>query len=244
MQMGPVPDFRSLLEAELGLSGLRLRGVWHARANELPALPLPTCETYRVCMVGVAGSTFWPHFMASPISTDGLPDPLDRWSRAVGDALAVKWGGCALYPFEGPPYYPFQQWAARAEPLQTSPLKLRMHPQFGLWHADRFALVLPSDPAVDDSPEATPQPAGNICLQCSGQPCLTACPVEAFTPTEYRLEQCVQHLHSGLGSACMEGGCLARRACPVGASYRYIREHADFHMRAFSQAHQTEYEGG
>ena len=34
----------------------------------------------------------------------------------------------------------------------------------------------------------------------------------------------------------MDGGCLARRACPVGAEYAHGAEQAGFHMRAFLRA--------
>jgi len=34
----------------------------------------------------------------------------------------------------------------------------------------------------------------------------------------------------------MEGGCLARRACPVGAEHAHQPAQAAFHMRAFLAA--------
>ncbi len=37
-----------------------------------------------------------------PLAADTVPHPLDRWSRAIGDALAQEIGGLALYPFGGP----------------------------------------------------------------------------------------------------------------------------------------------
>ena len=124
--------------------GLHLRGGWlpDPDVDRLPLLPGGGSAGV-VWMVGVVGSEHWSNFSASPFFTDGLPDPLDRWSQAIGDELAARWGGRALYPFTGPPYWPFQQWATRSEPLQNSPLMLRIHPSYGLWHAYRFALVLP-----------------------------------------------------------------------------------------------------
>ena len=38
--------------------------------------------------------------------------------------LAQNLGAVALYPFGGPPYWPFQQWAQRCEPVHPSPLGL------------------------------------------------------------------------------------------------------------------------
>jgi hypothetical protein len=185
-------------------------------------------------MVGVIGSGFWPHFKASAYYNDGQADPLDRWSRAIGEELAARFGGLALFPFDGPPYHPFQRWADRCEPTQPSRIMLRIHPDHGLWHAYRFALALPNT-QPRKTPLATPAP--DLCATCNGQPCLQACPVDAYTGEAFLLDACASHLHSGLGADCMRSGCLARRACPVAADKRYSQEHAAFHMQAFAQNH-------
>src|SRR5262249_42217658 len=71
----------------------------------------------------------------------GGADPLDRWSRRVVGGLAAELGAAALYPFGGPPWLPFQRWAKKAEPLHSSPLSVLIHPDWGLWHSYRGALV-------------------------------------------------------------------------------------------------------
>jgi hypothetical protein len=231
------PPSRALLEETLSGHGLRLRGGWRPGADDVsPRLPGGRNAAV-VWMVGVVGSAFWPIFKASSFFQDGLPDPLDRWSRDIGTDLASRWSGVALFPFDGPPYHPFQQWATRAEPLQGSPLMLRIHPEFGLWHAYRFALALPAV-LPDDLPAITPAMArSDLCLTCDGQPCLSACPVQAFTGAAYQLDACSAHLHSADGGDCMQSGCLARRACPVGREHTYEPEHAAFHMQAFAGRH-------
>ena len=233
------PPSRALLEETLAGHGLRLRGGWRPVADDVFTRLPGGQQAAVVWMAGVVGSAFWPIFKASSFFQDGLPDPLDRWSRDIGTDLASRWGGVALFPFDGPPYHPFQQWATRAEPLQSSPLMLRIHPEFGLWHAYRFALalpaVLPDDLAVTPQVPTMAQP--DLCLTCDGQPCLSACPVQAFTGTTYQLDACAAHLHSADGGDCMQSGCLARRACPVGREHIYQPEHAAFHMRAFAGRH-------
>jgi hypothetical protein len=220
--------------------GLTLRGGWQPdpALDRLPLLPGGQSAGV-VWLVGVVGAAHWGSFSASSFFADGLPDPLDRWSRAVGDALAARWGGLALYPFTGPPYWPFQQWASRAEPLQNSPLMLRIDPVYGLWHAYRFALALPGSlPNSLPAPVAAEAPGlGSLCLQCEGQPCLQACPVSAFDGASYRVDDCLGWLQQPGGEPCMQQGCLARRACPVGAAYRYPAEVAAFHMTAFAALH-------
>jgi ferredoxin len=219
-----------LVEA-LQLQGLLLRGGFAPVASDaVPLLPVGSAPRW-LALIGVAGSAFWPHFTASSQYADGAPNPLDRWSRAIGDALAAQTSGLALYPFGGPPHQPFQRWAERAEGLHASPLGLRLHPQHGLWHSYRFALALPQPldaPALLDNTD--------VCARCSGQPCLNACPVNAFTGTEYRVNDCAAHLAATPEPRCADIGCLARHACPVGQQHAQQPEHARFLMNAFRAA--------
>lgn len=54
--------------------------------------------------------------------------------------VAEALGATAVYPFQ-PPWQPFQRWAMRAEDVQSSPLGILIHPDYGLWHAYRAALL-------------------------------------------------------------------------------------------------------
>lgn len=223
------------LRDALAAHGLQLRGSWTpSPADALPALPDGQAAGV-VWMVGAVGSGFWPFFKASPFFRDGLGDPLDRWSQSIGEELATRFGGRALYPFEGPPYYPFQQWADRSEATHSSRMMLRIHPRYGLWHAYRFALALPA-PLPPQKTSVQP-PAPDLCARCSDQPCLQACPVQAYTGDRFVVDACAGHLRTEQGKTCMQTGCLARQACPVGGDFRYTAEHAAFHMRAFCERH-------
>jgi hypothetical protein len=231
------------LAQALQAHGLQLRGGFTVQPDEgFGAVPdgRPVASLW---MVGVVGSAFWPTFVASSFYRDGLPDPLDRWSQSIGNALAQRLGGRALYPSDGPPYHPFQHWADRAEALQPSRMLLRIHPQFGLWHAYRFALALSQAFEAHEGTHGAPPAAQGVnappfetglCATCSGQPCLGACPVGAYSTAGFDLASCATHLHTEAGQPCMQAGCLARRACPVGAEHRYRPDHAAFHMRAFA----------
>src|SRR5690349_5430638 len=108
--------------------GLALRGGFHPEPpDSVPALPggRPTAT---LLLAGTIGSRWWGAFAAAPEAADGLPDPLDRWTRRLLTALAGAYGATALYPFGGPPYLPFQRWARRAEPVSPSPLGMLIHP--------------------------------------------------------------------------------------------------------------------
>ncbi len=180
-----------------------------------------------IALVGLAGRRGWAAFSASPEAEDGAGDSLDRWSRRVVDSLAAGLGARSLYPFDGPPHWPFQRWARRAEPMHVSPLGLLIHRNDGLWRGYRGALGFAERLAVPP-----PRAAASPCETCVARPCLSACPVGAFTSDGYDVAACAAHLRRPAGRACMEGGCLARRACPVGAAQAHERAQAAFHMRA------------
>ena len=212
-------------------TGLAPRGAFRLGEGERTG---PLADIRTIALAGFAGRGGWDAFAASPEAADGAADPLDRWSRRVIEALARGLGATALFPFAGPPYWPFQQWAMRAEPVRVSPIGVLIHPRYGLWHSYRGALGFRE--ALDiPEPEAAPRP----CDSCRERWCLNACPVGAFSGRGYDVAACVGHLKSPAGADCMEFGCRARRACPVGAEHAYGEEQANFTMRAFLRARPT-----
>ena len=220
----------SLLSQMAAPSGLALRGAFHPTAGDLVP-PLPDGRPVAtLVLLGFVGRTGWDSFAAEPEATDGAPDPLDRWSRRVIGALAEQLGASACFPFGGPPYLPFGRWAQHAEPVHPSPLGLLIHPDWGLWHSYRGALGFAGKLALP-----APDRRASPCLGCS-RPCLAACPVGAFGPAGYDVPRCVAWLDSPAGTACLSGGCLARRACPVAPAGQYGAAQAGFHMAAFHQS--------
>ncbi|HSS66863.1 MAG TPA: hypothetical protein VLS27_20730, partial [Gammaproteobacteria bacterium] len=123
------------------------------------------------------------------------------------------------------------RWAQKAEPVWPSPIGLLIHREYGLWHAYRGALAFSS--RIDLPPARS---AERPCDTCVGRPCLSTCPVEAFGESGYDVPRCVAHVESAAGIECLTGGCLARRACPVGREYAYSAQQAEFHTRAFVEA--------
>jgi epoxyqueuosine reductase QueG len=178
-------------------------------------------------LVGNAGPAMFARFAAE---RDPACNRLDDWCRDVLGRLAAGLGAGIHYPFDSPPL-PFSTWARRANCGHASPLGLNIHPRYGLWQAYR-ALVTFEAPLGIAAPEPGPHP----CRSCRGRPCLSACPVGAFTDPGYNVEACARHIGSNDGAECMTGGCLARRACPVGRAYAYEPRQARFHMTAFLAA--------
>jgi ferredoxin len=188
-------------------------------------------EVKTLLLFGFVGAAQWPVFAASPEAADGKRHPLDRWSRRVLTTLGTQFAATPLFPFEGPPYWPFQAWARRAEPVFPSPLGMLIHPRYGLSHSYRGALAFAraiEAPAI--APSASP------CDSCEAKPCLKACPVGAFSPAGYDVDACAGWLREDEGAGCLGGGCLARRACPAGRDFTPTPEQARFHMAAFLAA--------
>jgi hypothetical protein len=205
----------------LALHGLIPRGAFHPDpADGVP----PSAGT--VVLVGNAGPAMWQAFARDRRDE---ANPLDAWTRSVLTAAARDLGAVTvLFPFDGPRPYPFQRWAMKADAVHSSPIGVLVHPDFGLWHAYRGALAFAGTLALPPRDgRASP------CESCANRPCLSACPVSAFRPGAYDVPACAGHLTSHAGSDCLTGGCLARRACPVGRDYIYEPAQAAFHMEAF-----------
>ena len=177
--------------------------------------------TRSLLLIGPKEPGFWAHIQSVP--EWGEPDPVDRWSRRVIGRLACDYGAKALFPFGGPPYQPFYQWALRSGRVWDSPVRLLVHDAQGLMVSFRGALALK---------EVVEVPRGvKPCDTCTA-PCLTACPAQALTSNSYDVPRCHAYL-DGAGRDCLNGGCLVRRACPAGEGYARMTEQSAYHMRQF-----------
>ena len=219
------------IERLLAVHGLHLRGGFNPEADDgVPPLADGRAPATLI-LIGNIGSGLWSAFPGSLEAADGAPDPLNRWTQRVIGGIARELGAEPLFPFGVPPYLPFQRWAMRAEAVAPSPLGILIHPDYGLWHAYRAALAFAERLALPARVErALP------CDSCPDRPCLSACPVGAFSGRGYDVQACIGHIGRPAGAACMGDGCLARRACPVGRAYGYGAAQARFHMAAFLAA--------
>jgi len=216
--------------AALQKYGLFVRGVTTLSAAEIETYRFPESKPALV-LVGNIGSSYWPVFSQSPEFLDGEAHPLDRWSRRVAEAIAAELPVEPVYPFEGPPYYPFQQWAQRAEALEQSPIGVMIHPDYGLWHSYRFALL-----GTEFEVDQTQFPGASPCISCDAKPCLHRCPVDAFDANGYDVERCASYLRQTPQAECHSSGCLARYACPIAPDLSYVAEQGQFQLQAFLNA--------
>ena len=174
-------------------------------------------------------------FGTAPESRDGRPDPLDRWSRRVLDEIAAELDADTAFPFGDPPYWPFLDWSRRAEPLWPSPVGLHVHARI------RALVFLPGGAHIPRASGTAP------CVEKPHAPATVAPTSPASIPA--------RPMHSGTGSmmpgavwinvrseegeACRTGGCLVRRACPVGVAFIPEPERAAFHMQAFLRSYEA-----
>ncbi|AZO37796.1 4Fe-4S dicluster domain-containing protein [Mesorhizobium sp. M2A.F.Ca.ET.037.01.1.1] len=218
-----------VIAAELAASGLILRGGFTFGDDEMAPAGLSGFPAKSVLLVGQAGAAPWPYFQRW---LEGQPrpvaNPLDSWSLEVIGAVAKEFGARAVSPSDRP-YLPFQQWAMRAEGLRPSPLGILMHPQYGLWHAYRGALLFEDKISVPE-----PHAAIHLCDTCVEKRCLKSCPVDAYSVDGFAHQACLAHVRGPRGEPCRSGGCLDRNACPYGAEYRYPADVQAFHMAAFA----------
>ncbi len=180
------------------------------------------CET--LVLLGPT-SDFWADFSTSPEWLDQRPDPMDRWSERVLNAMARDLKGEAIFPFGGPPFKPFFSWALETGQTWQSPVNLLVHSTQGLMVSYRGALALRERL---DLPPAGERP----CDTCP-QPCLTACVPRALTADRYDVPGCKAHISSEKGRENKQLGCSVRRACPVSQSYARMSEQNAYHMRIF-----------
>lgn len=223
---------RSMVEdiaAALAVHGLILRGGFNFAGGEETPSGLFGAAARSVLLVGQAGAAPWPHFLRwRQGQSQTIADPLDTWSREMIGAVAKKFGARAVSPSDTP-YLPFQQWAMQAEGLKPSPLGILMHPQYGLWHAYRGALLFEDEIAFGETREVI-----HLCDACVDKPCLKSCPVDAYSAEGFAHKACLAHVRGHNGAPCRTGGCLDRNACPYGAAYRYPPQVQAFHMAAFA----------
>lgn len=216
---------------------LRTEATYAAINDVAQACHLEILGAFHPCAEDDGGSTlillgphepgFWAAITTTAEFNDGRPNPLDRWSRRIVDALAQRFGGQPRYPFGGPPYHPFIDWAQQSGHVFVSPVGLLVHHRAGLFVSFRGALLIPQQ--IDLPPRAT-----SPCPSCP-RPCISACPVGALTENAYDIAACRHHIMNPPGRDCSQQGCQVRNACPISARYGRDPAQSAFHMRAFAQ---------
>ncbi len=214
-----VGDTYDLVQRAAQGSGLIVMGALHPRLTGARQLDGGT-----LILLG-AGPAFWSVLKASPEWAG--KDPVDRWSSRVIGQLARDLGAQAHFPFGGPPYAPFIDWALKSGRTFSSPVGALVHDTVGMMISFRGALHFAEEFPVPKTTNPSP------CITCPA-PCAQTCPVGALnTESFYDVDACHRHLSTIEGQTCMKGGCLARLACPLSEDAGRDPEQSAHHMRAF-----------
>ncbi|MFA3920436.1 ferredoxin [Ruegeria hyattellae] len=209
------------IEALAAESGLIVMGAFHPRQ-----VYGPDDEVGTLVLLGT-GPAFWPVFLQSPEYLGGDAHPIDRWSERVVGEIAMQLGVSCSYPFGGPPYMSFIDWALKSGRCWQSPVGMLVHDTVGLMISFRGALHFDEEIPLPVTPSAAP------CTTCDA-PCTTACPVGALSgDASYDLAACHGFLDTEPGTTCMTQGCAARRACPLSTGAGRSDAQSALHMRAF-----------
>ena len=114
-------------------------------------------------------------------------------------------------------------WAKKCSTMGSSPVRLLVHKEKGLFISFRGALGI-------NEYIGSPNNSKDICTPCE-KPSLTACPVSALNQDGYNVIRCKEYVNTPSGQEC-RNGCLVRRSCPSGQNFR-LKEQSNFQMRAF-----------
>ncbi|WP_170351657.1 ferredoxin [Ruegeria atlantica] len=172
-----------------------------------------------------AGKSFWPTLKSAPEWPGD--HPVDRWSTRVVGQLARDLGAEAHFPFGGPPYAPFIDWALKSGRTFSSPVGALVHDTVGMMISYRGALHFTEEFIIPEVPGTSP------CINCPA-PCTQTCPVGALNSQNfYDVGACHAHLSTAAGQTCMTGGCLARLSCPLSEGAGREAEQSAHHMKAF-----------
>ena len=219
----------SQLQSELEAHGLVLLGGFAPKLDQVVPDLSDGSLPKALGVVASAGPAMWAHLQQAPEHEDS-PHPVNAWSARVIRDIAQAQAAEVVFPFDGPPYWPFQQWLMALPGMSQSPLGVVMSARYGPWFALRGALLFAETHAFP-APDEGPGP----CPGCADKPCLDACPVEALTrQSAFNAGRCREHVRSRPEAHCATRGCLVRHACPWGQDYAYLPEQANHHMRAFA----------
>ena len=217
------------LDSDLYAAGLVLLGGFAPTPEQSVPELAGGARPKTLAVVGSAGRAMWPKLTQAP-EYGTSPHPIDTWSSRVLSSIACDRGAEVVFPFDGPPFWPFQQWVMALPGMSRSPLGVVVHARYGPWFALRGALLFPEAIKFETQDEG-PGP----CPGCVEKPCLDACPSGALTREHaFEADTCRAYVRENANKDCAERGCLVRHACPYGRDYAYLPEQARHHMAAFA----------
>lgn len=204
-----------LNDTEMQRAGFLLQGVLGTDSVMVPEI----ARKYRQLLVFAHGG---PGFWRGLEDRSGI-DPLDDASVRLARDFMARLGEPdyqVLYPTD---HFSLDllEVGRQLGWQGNSRMSIGIHPEYGTWFAYRVVI------AADTDFEVTRLTPEQPCDSCEDKPCITACPVGAVTEQHFDLDVCAGE-RTRVGSNCSDQ-CLARLACPVGASHQYEKDQLNYH---------------
>ncbi len=208
-------------------NGLNMQAVFNiddlppAMRESLSGLGMGAPRYRQLLLFGHGGTAFWTRLQEAGMTG---PDPVDAFSRQVVEQFLAEDLPGVLYrvAYPGMAAVPLQALGKLAGWHHDSPMKVGINDYWGLWYAYRAVVV-----ADSRLPVSAPVKSVSPCLSCVDKPCVQACPAEALTQDDWRLQRCMD-FRLQPASACA-GTCVARLACPVAGEHRYSDSQMAYH---------------
>jgi hypothetical protein len=244
-----MPDYQVLDHKAYDDYGLSLLGVMTISGVALQPYydQAKATEDYDLLILWSQDKAFW-RFLNTQ-KWQNSDHPIDDFTHdALSDLQATYQALAYLHP-SSPPYPPLQQWAIATQKVFPSPIRILVHPEKGLWFGLRGVLIFPHDKTQNNAKTQNniDHRKGDIlspCLDCSDQPCLSTCPVNAFKIENYDVKACANYVDKTKHNAtdCHHKGCLARQACPLNDGQEYPNHIHHYLMDNLIKNHLTSYE--
>jgi ferredoxin-like protein FixX len=198
----------------------------------------PEAQRFRqLWMFGNGGPGFWQAFsryrqqQMDKGETQLSDHPMDHFARETVrtflDEKALNGDFQFLYP--GSFVLNLQSLGRLLGWHHDTPLKIGLHPLYGLWFAYRAVVLVNADEATSPWPAPTTAAttAPTTCQACTSKACIRSCPASAISEEQFSLAHCVDYRRQ-VDSPCAQK-CIAREACPVATEYRYSDAQIRFH---------------
>ena len=127
-----------------------------------------------------------------------------------------------IFRFEAP-FQPFIDWTKKCSTMGSSPVRLLVHEEKGLFISFR------GDLGINEYSESQNN-SKDICTTCE-KPCLTACPLNALNQEGYDVIRSKKYLNTPSDQQ-RKDTCLVRISCPTGQTLR-MKEQWHFQMKLF-----------
>ncbi len=226
-------SFQAFHSTILDQAGLNCHAVFdlHRLPKELRDAIFEVCpeagQYSQLWMFANGGPQFWEAFCTyRQQHTETIDHPMDNFARETVAIFLQEQNLNRQFQFiyPGPYVLNLQSLGRLIGWHHDTPLKIGLHPFYGLWFAYRVVVLVNADwptTPLADSESISP------CQTCVSKACISRCLAGAVAEVKFNLDRCVDYRVQE-NSSCMQR-CVSREACPVAPEHRYSEEQIHFH---------------